>query len=156
MNEVPAGERREYVRYPGIHRWGRWGMGAEGENNDERTDCIYNARQTLASRFHHRKSYPWIIKERSTRAGADVKVGGGVDGNPNTELNPTLETRGGGASPNQTRTRMGGHQQPEFMPVALLHSIPERLGSDLMRSVAYGFVSRLSRAQEPTTSERGG
>lgn len=55
-------------------------MGVKREENVGRTVCIYDVRQTLGSRFHHRKPYPWIIKERPTRAGADVKVGGGVDG----------------------------------------------------------------------------
>ena len=71
----------------------------EREKTAERIDCIYNVRQTLASRFHHRKPYPWIIKERSTRAGADVKVEGGVGGNPNTELNLRLGKRGGALLP---------------------------------------------------------
>lgn len=104
----------------------------EREKNAERIDCIYNVGQTLASKFHHRKPHPWIIKERSTRAGADVKVGSGVGGNPNTELNPRLGKRGGPLLP----ARRG--RPAEFRLVALSHPAPV---PDLIRSGTYRRVS---------------
>ena len=37
---------------------GDGGVEVEREKHAERTDCIYNLRQTLASKFHHRKPTP--------------------------------------------------------------------------------------------------
>jgi len=129
MEEEPVRERREtFAALASTGGDGGVGVGVERERSAEHTDCIYNVRQTLASRFHHRKPYPWIIKERSTRAGADVRVGGGVGGDPNTELNPKFGKRGGVESGGASATRAQARG-----------SVP---APDLIRSGTYRRVSR--------------